>query len=212
MLNIEQLKKDLATAKQAIDSLTSAGIAIPVVLQQQYDKISKQLSGNNSQQTADLFNDKLAALWTNPKNAEFVTAITKLAGESGVRIKLIVTEGLVKFEAAGSGAAGGSKPGAGAGGTRAESEFNQWVVNVLDTNPVADKYAEKTGTFGSAANAVAFILNGGTNPLSKGAEYGKGNSMVRVLKGLQNEEAFKTSFTVTPSKVEKTATPAEPKA
>ena len=194
--SLESVKLELTQCKQAIESLTSMNVPIPASLQDTYDKLLKKLQGNNSQQTADLFNTTFASKINDAKNHELKAAILKLAGESGVRLKITKTaEGNVTFEAAGS-IGGGAKTG-NVGVTRSSSEFNNYEVT-MDGKPIADS------PFESASAALKAIINGGQNPMNLPAGYGTGNSAVRVLESLKKNEVFNAHYVVTGSKVEKT--------
>lgn len=193
---LEQAKPELEKTIRAIEGLKSLGIEPTEALLRDYEALKKIVDGNSSQQVVNMLQDKIAPAINAEKNAEFANALAAIIG-NGVKVTLKAVKGedgkvTVSFEAASSG--GGQKAGTSTnGGTKASSAFNNYTVIVKGEN--AD-YAEKTGNFTTASGAVGFILNGGKNPFNLPAEYGKGNSMVRVLEGLEKNEKFAENFEV----------------
>lgn len=208
-LTIEEAKLKLAPIEKAIEGLKSMGLEIPASLQQEADRLLKIVSGNSSVNVAATFNEKLATQIN--AHPEFVELI---ASQVGTRARLTVVvntdaEGkkTISFEGGGSTGGGGKSGTSTGGGTKASTPYNHYVVSVIGDLP---EYAEKTGTFETAAKTIAFILNGGKNPLSLGAEWQKGNSMVRALEALQKNEAFAKNFSVDKSYVQVEKKAAEP--
>lgn len=203
----EQAKLELEKVEGAIKSLQTAGVEIPPVLNEQYEKLKKVLEGNVSAQVAEKLNATiLKALNENEKHAELKAGLAKLIGTKA-RLNIVVEltgEGevkipVIKFEAGGSVSTGTSSGG---GGTRSESAFNHYKVELTEDVPnLGSKGLVKE--FDSAASVVKFILNDGKNPMNLGAGFGKGNAMTRVLESLGKNEVFKKTFKVEGSKVEK---------
>jgi hypothetical protein len=209
-ISIDQAKIELAKVEKAIKGLNEMGIEVPQQLQDSLAQFTKIINSNASGNVANTLNEKLAAAINSEKNQPLVELLASQIGTSvKIAIKVNVAEDgkkTISFEAASSG--GGAKGGVSTGGgTKAATAYNNYEVTVKGDLP---DYKEKQGTFASASGAVAFILNGGKNPLGLGAEYGKGNSMVRVLDGISKNEAFAANFEVKASKVEKVKE--EPKA
>jgi hypothetical protein len=208
-LTIEEAKPKLEKIAKTIEALKGMGLEVDSVLTDEFERLTKIITGNASANVANTFNEKIAAQING--NADFVEF---LAGQIGTRARLTVTvvtdeagKKSIKFEAGSSGASGGQKSGTHSGGTKASTPYNNWKVTVLDT-PATAGYATKEGTFNTAAKAVEFILNGGKNPMNLGADWQSGNSMVRALVGqdgksglLKNEE-FTKNFTLEASYVE----------
>jgi len=209
---VEIAKAEMGKVKQAIESLTAAGIAIPVSLTETYEKLKKSLEGNASQQTADLFNATFAPKINDAKNHELQAAILKLAGEAGVRIKIVAKpvldaegkptgQSTVHFDVAGSTGGGGAAKTGNVGVTRSASTSDTHDYQVLvNGSPLAGN------PFDSASKALDAIVNGGKNPMNLPAGYGKGNSAVRVLESLKKNPIFAAQYVVT--LVEKTKTEA----
>lgn len=211
----EQAKLELEKVEGAIKSLQTAGVEIPPVLNEQYEKLKKVLEGNVSAQVAEKLNSTiLKALNENEKHTELKAGLAKLIGTKA-RLNVVVEvtgEGeaavtTIKFEAGGSVSTGTS---GGGGGTRSESAYNHYKLTLNeDVEGLGNKGDVKE--FDSAAGVVKCILNEGKNPMNLGANFGKGNAMTRVLESLQKNEVFKKNYTVEGSKVEKAkAEPAAP--
>lgn len=213
-LTIDEAKAKLAEIEKAVTFLKQAGIAIPASTQAEFDRYTKAITGNTSQQLANTFNEKLGSQIN--AHPEFVEL---LAGQIGTKARLTVLvkvaeDGTKSIVFEGGSAGGGQKAGTSTnGGTKSATAYNCYEVNVIGDLPA---YKEKSGKFETAAGAVAFILNNGNNPLNLGAEYGKGNSMVRVLVGttgiggMSASEAFKANFTLKCSYVAVEPKAAEP--
>lgn len=212
-LTIDEANVKMQPVEKAIEGLKSMNLEIPPSLQQEFDRLVKIVTGSANVNVANTFNEKLAPQIN--KHPEFRDL---LASQIGTRCKLVVIvttaeDGTktISFEASSSG--GGQKNGTSStGGTKSATPYNHYAVNVIDT-PETAGYPEKSGEFETAAKCVEFILNKGNNPFSLGAEFGKGNSMVRVLEGISKNEKFAANFTldrtyVTP--VKKAEVPAEP--
>lgn len=214
-LTIEEAKVKLAPIEKAIEGLKSMSLEVPASLTVEYDRLVKIISGNANVNVANVFNEKIA-VGINSKE-KFAEMLAGMIGSS-CKLKVVVKtdeagKKSISFEAS-SGTGGGGKSGATTGGgTKTATQYNRYAVTVLETNLNNADYAVKSETFETAAKTVEFILNGGKNPLNHGAEYGKGNSMVRVLDGISKHEAFAASFTLDRSyvQVEKKA-PVEPTA
>lgn len=214
---VETNKLELAKVKSAIEALTAANVPIPASLSETYDKLKKAMEGNASQQTADLFNKTFGSKINDPKNAELQAAILKLAGESGVRMKIVSksdallnTDGTPALDAEGkptfgpayvffdvAGATGGAAKTGNVGVTRSSSQSDTHAYQVL-----VDGLDITGSPFESASKALDAIVNGGKNPMNLPAGYGKGNSAVRVLESLKKNPIFAAHYVV--NLVEKT--------
>lgn len=197
-LTIDEAKLKLQPVEDAIKALQGMNLAVPASLQQEYDRLVKIVTGKTSDVVASIVRDKFLSKVN--ENAEFVEFMANAIG-TRAKITFVVKtaeDGKKSIDCeAGSGTGGGQKAGTStAGGTKAATPYNKYVVGVTAENPNAGEYAEKTGTFETAAKAVEFILNKGKNALNLGAEYGKGNSMVRVLDGFTKNENFGKWFTL----------------
>lgn len=203
-ISIDQAKIELAKVEKAIKGLNEMGIEVPQQLQDSLAQFTKIINSNASGNVANTLNEKIGASLNKADKQPLIDLLASQIGTSvKITIKVVAEEGTGRntlvFEAASSG--GGAKGGVSTGGgTKAATAYNNYEVTVKGDLP---DYKEKHGTFASASGAVAFILNGGKNPLGLGAEYGKGNSMVRVLDGISKNEAFAANFEVKASKVEK---------
>ena len=204
-LTIEEAKVKLARLQPAVESLQNSGIPVPDSLLKEYQNLEKIIAGSSSDNLVKVLNEKIADKINS--NEEFKNFICSLVG-TRARVALVVNtdeKGVktIKFEV-GNAAGGGQKAGTSVGGgTKSATAYNNYKVTVIGNLP---DYPTKEATFTKASETVKFILNGGKNPLNLGAEFGAGNSMVRVLEGLANgkntNEAFNANFKLEMSRVE----------
>lgn len=206
-VSFDQAKQELSLLEESIKLFKEAGAPVLKMVQDRYDYLMKIISGNASAQVADLFNESIASVINATGNEALLADITKAVGTK-VKLTVQIEDGKVKFEAGGT-SGGGASTGA-TGITRAASEFNHWTVT---RKPVQIKDKEgnvtadlegKSEDFDSASKAVKFILNEGVNPMNLPANFGAGNSMVRVLNTyLPKYEDFGKTFSVEGKNVEK---------
>jgi hypothetical protein len=206
-LTVAEGKVQLQNLELSINAVKAAGIEPHKALTDAYERLLKFVTGNASENVSSLLNEKLAPQLN--KNQQFLELIANAVG-SGVKVGIKVAKAedgtlSISFEAAGGGS-GGAKSGVSTGGgTKTPSAYNHYEVSLKAEN--AD-YKEQSGSFASAQKALDFILNGGKNPIGKGAEFGKGNSAKRVLVGdsgnggLLADELFNQHFELKASYVE----------
>ncbi len=213
-LTIEEAKVKLVDVAKAIEFFKASGMEVLPLVQAEFDRLTKIITGKSSNNTAAWFNDNIATQLNG--NPDIVTAIETACGVKSRLTVTIVTDEAGKksvvFEGGSAGSSGGQKAGTTSGGTKAATPYNHFVVSVLPANPNAADYKEQTGTFGTASKAVEFILNGGKNPMNLGADWQAGNSMVRATDSLLKIENFSTWFTLDRSSVVKEKPTAEPTA
>ena len=216
-LTVEQLQAKLNEVSETIAQFSKMGIAVPAFVQEQFDELTKKLEGNNSNKLVDFLNEKVAVKLNG--SPEFVKALLELVGErSRVAIaKKVAEDGTLSivFERPSA----GQKPGTSNGnGTKSATQFSGYVVTVSEKVAKEFGYKEATGSFTAANKALQFILNNGKNPLNLGAEYGTGNSAVRVLFGTKGDggicalDAFKSDFTIKTETAEAAKTAETPEA
>lgn len=190
---IEQAKIELAKIEKAVSSLKSMDVEVPENMLKEYEALLKIVNGNASANLASTLNEKISPAIN--KSQEYAAHLAKLVGNGvKVTVKAVTAEDgtvTISFDAASSG--GGQKAGTSTnGGTKASTAHNNYKVTVTG----AEGYPQTEATFSTASAAVGFIINNGKNPFNLPAGYGKGNSMVRVLDGLEKHEAFAANFTV----------------
>lgn len=211
-LSIEESKLKLEPIEKAIQFFKDSGIPVLPLVQAEYDRLVKIITGKSSSNTAKWFNDNIATQLNG--NQDVVSAIESNCGvKSRMTVTVVTNEDgskKVVFEGANVGSSGGQKAGTTSGGSKSSTPYNHFVVSVLPANPNANDYKEATGTFGTASKAVEFILNGGKNPMNLGAEWQSGNSMVRATDSLLKIEHFTEWFTLDRSSVVKEKPAAEP--
>lgn len=211
-LTIDEAKLKLQPVEDAIKALQGMNLAVPASLQQEYDRLVKIVTGKTSDVVASIVRDKFLSKVN--ENAEFVEFMANAIG-TRAKITFVVKtaeDGKKSIDCeAGSGTGGGQKAGTStAGGTKASTAYNNYEVTVIESNPNFADYAEKSFKTEVAAKAVEFILNKGKNAMNLGAEWQKGNSMVRALDGLTKNEAFNKYYILVRSYVQPTPTAEKP--
>jgi len=216
-LSIAEAKTELELKNKVVETLTAAGVEVPAEIRERIERLLKIINGNASANVCSVLNDGISKQLVFGDDEDTNAYLNKLLSAMGNGVKVEIkplkneqgeTTGIT-FEAPNSTRAA-SSGGTSGGGTKTPTAYNNYKVTVIADLP---EYAEKVKTFNTAAGAVGFILNNGKNPLNKGAEFGKGDSAVRVLeKKLETMEEFSKYFTVEKSyvKVEKkTESPVE---
>ena len=226
-INLDAVKKQVSEMLLAVQNLTQNNIPIPPVLTERLEKLQKQLAGNNSQQMAEYLHGTVGKLFLIEKNHDIVANIAKLAGDTGVKVKISVSQNEsavngyeVKFEAAGSGGTSGGPSTGGTVGTKSPAKYNKYVITA--TEEAQNTYGYKPiETFQVGAKAKDYILNptgkelsvdekksvATLNPMGRVFDFGKAASANSTLEGLAKDENFKKHLKIEMSKVEET--PAE---
>ncbi len=214
-LTIEEAKVKLVDVAKAIEFFKASGMEVLPLVQAEFDRLTKIITGKSSNNTAAWFNDNIATQLNG--NPEIVSAIETACGVKSRLTVTIVTDEAGKksvvFEGGSAGSSGGQKAGTTSGGMKASTPFNHWSITVNDT-PETAGYKEKAFECGTASKMLEFILNGGKNPMNLGADWQAGNSAKRALvgednvSGLLKNEVFTKHFTLVGSNVAKTAEPA----
>jgi hypothetical protein len=198
-LTNEQAGAKLKEIKATIEQFSALNLPVPAFITEEYERLTKSLEGNQSSKVYDFFNKHIAANING--NAEFLQAVLEQIEGDAVTLRLAkhtAEDGTVTVQFAKKPV--GQKAGTSTNdGTKAATPFSGYKVTVV-SEIAGCEYKEKEGSFESAKKAVEFILNGGKNPFNLAADYGAGNSMVRVLVGLNGKggisgrEDFKQYF------------------
>lgn len=198
-LTNEQASAKLKEIKATIEQFAALNLPVPAFITEEFERLTKSLEGNQSSKVYDFFNKQIAANING--NAEFLQAVLEQIEGDAVTLRLAkvtAEDGTVTVQFAKKPV--GQKPGTSTNdGTKAATPFAGYKITVV-SEAEGCEYKEPVGEFESAKKAVEFILNGGKNPFDLPSEYGAGNSMVRVLVGLNGKggisgrENFKKYF------------------
>lgn len=77
-LSIDEAKLKLEPIQKAIETLQAAGVPIPENLTTEYERLTKVITGNASENVCGILNEKIAAKINT--NAEFVELLAKTIG------------------------------------------------------------------------------------------------------------------------------------